>query len=633
MDPRTLKHWLNERPDAALLDAIDGREVHQDILPMLEAELHRSSQRLQRLKEYRNSLASFAYCLQPEILSNILLIYAKDNDMLFDLRWTRLLLVCRRWYDVAANTQNLWSYIDASATPIGYGANRPLLSQELDARDVRRIEAQRSRAGRSPLSIRMRIYDPPSDMKMAYTTVFWEPFCLSFLDLAAEHSYVCDLVRSMAPLHHANLKTLALHSSPKFGPDPSPLDIRDPLDVMLRNNIPSLQDLSLSDISFDWTLLHDLHTLCIKYYMSVPVPFALRDIVAALEQCPRLNTLKLVLPTDFELGGTAGFDPVPMTCLYTVIVQSMVLTACTELLQSLSHLPSSARIIVCTPGTADVQSISSLASYIGDHASSEGAPPIRSVGLKLSPIPQPPGFGNEELPPILPDARLGIVGERWLEHDRRDEHHHWVEVPYENAENAYIGLDVGIPVFSSDHILSNLLELLPLSETTHLDLRSAHELSTSHLNMLFIALPALTTVIVDLKPSAVKALVVALRAHLRNHGRTGATRIVLDHGRSTQNIGWDGVGQPLAGVQARGALVRVMTFCAESARAGAPLEAVELVHEPQQSRYRVLESPSDMDWSELSRDLQDGFIHQGVLHSCRPDLDGAKRDLFMTLDE
>ncbi|KZV61505.1 hypothetical protein PENSPDRAFT_540298, partial [Peniophora sp. CONT] len=74
--------------------------------------VERSSSRLQRLKEHRNSVASPMYRLQTEILSDIFLIYARENDELFNLRWTRLLFVCRRWYNIAMDTQGLWSFID-----------------------------------------------------------------------------------------------------------------------------------------------------------------------------------------------------------------------------------------------------------------------------------------------------------------------------------------------------------------------------------------------------------------------------------------------------------------------------------------------------------------------------------------
>ncbi|KZV62472.1 hypothetical protein PENSPDRAFT_544618, partial [Peniophora sp. CONT] len=71
----------------------------------------RSLLRVQRLKEHRNTLSSPMYRLQPELLSMIFYIYAKDNDELFNMRWVRLMFVCRRWHDIATRIPKLWSFI------------------------------------------------------------------------------------------------------------------------------------------------------------------------------------------------------------------------------------------------------------------------------------------------------------------------------------------------------------------------------------------------------------------------------------------------------------------------------------------------------------------------------------------
>ena len=99
MATREFKNALADVPQASLLDAVRGDQDRLITLPLLDAELRRSSHRLQRLKEYRNAFASPAYRLQPELLSTLFIIYARDNNELFDLRWTKLLLVCRRWYE------------------------------------------------------------------------------------------------------------------------------------------------------------------------------------------------------------------------------------------------------------------------------------------------------------------------------------------------------------------------------------------------------------------------------------------------------------------------------------------------------------------------------------------------------
>ena len=108
MDHRSVRNLVAEDPSVPLLDALNDAKENAIILPLLEAELERSSARLRRLQEYRNSIASPIYRLQPEIISNIFFIYAQDEGSLYGLRWTRTLLpVCRHWYRIAVDTQRL----------------------------------------------------------------------------------------------------------------------------------------------------------------------------------------------------------------------------------------------------------------------------------------------------------------------------------------------------------------------------------------------------------------------------------------------------------------------------------------------------------------------------------------------
>ena len=73
MASRALKDLLCEGPDTSLINAVDFQD-HRDLLPLLDAELERSSVRLRRLKEYRNGLASPFYNMLPEVLSRIFYI-------------------------------------------------------------------------------------------------------------------------------------------------------------------------------------------------------------------------------------------------------------------------------------------------------------------------------------------------------------------------------------------------------------------------------------------------------------------------------------------------------------------------------------------------------------------------------
>ncbi|KAI0032012.1 hypothetical protein K488DRAFT_38964, partial [Vararia minispora EC-137] len=46
-----------------------------------------------------------------EVISSIFLAFAEITDTLFNLKWVPLMLVCRRWHDVAIGTHALWSFV------------------------------------------------------------------------------------------------------------------------------------------------------------------------------------------------------------------------------------------------------------------------------------------------------------------------------------------------------------------------------------------------------------------------------------------------------------------------------------------------------------------------------------------
>ena len=84
----------------------------------------------------------------------IFLIYAEDNKILFNLRWARILLVCKHWYNVALRTPELWSYIEIRgfAMPEVFG---PVIAGEDLER--RRFGVQTMRAGQWPITLKIFI--------------------------------------------------------------------------------------------------------------------------------------------------------------------------------------------------------------------------------------------------------------------------------------------------------------------------------------------------------------------------------------------------------------------------------------------------------------------------------------------
>ncbi|KAJ7764940.1 hypothetical protein B0H16DRAFT_1310474, partial [Mycena metata] len=62
------------------------------------------------LKAKRNSMAPI--CTLPnELMTRILTTYAIDLNI-FELKWAKIMYVCRHWYELALAAQSLWGFID-----------------------------------------------------------------------------------------------------------------------------------------------------------------------------------------------------------------------------------------------------------------------------------------------------------------------------------------------------------------------------------------------------------------------------------------------------------------------------------------------------------------------------------------
>ncbi|KAJ7307751.1 hypothetical protein DFH08DRAFT_1051278, partial [Mycena albidolilacea] len=83
------------------------------------------------------------FALPTEILSKIFASYAFESGPTFDLRWTKVMFVCRRWHDIALAEPKLWATIVISS------------SMKLASLDL-----ILSRSGVAPLSIRITSSGP-----------------------------------------------------------------------------------------------------------------------------------------------------------------------------------------------------------------------------------------------------------------------------------------------------------------------------------------------------------------------------------------------------------------------------------------------------------------------------------------
>ncbi|KZV62459.1 hypothetical protein PENSPDRAFT_658093 [Peniophora sp. CONT] len=627
MDTRTLKGLLCATPSVPLIDAIDDGQTH--FLPLLDAELHLISSRLQRLKEYRNSLSSPMYRLHPELLSYIFFIYAQNNNELFDLRWTRLLFVCRRWHDVGKHTQSLWSYIDIKAVPPRRRPDGSHIVHDPDM-DIRRIETQRARAGLWPLTIRMAGNVHLSEAKQAYVSMFWNPTSLASFTVNGDNKCVEKMVHILAAHRHPLLKTLHMHClSRHLSAFP---DVREPMSIALRDNLPQLSHLSVLGLTFDWTSIQGLRHLSVDYMLDMPLPFSLRDIVDALSRCPLLEVFSMRLPPSFGLDTLTPLDVTALSHLSIISLRGGV-CVCTDLLRALTSISSSAKVIVDTTSrVTDLPSISSLATYAGRHASREGEPVLHSVAIAMMPARPTIGEVQAELPNPS-NTRFDIVSQRNPTRYRDDTHRLRVPASVELDHPSCITLSTTIPSVAADEALMNILQSWPLSKVTHVDLRSA-VVSISCLRAIFMGLPAASTVIVHPEAANVSTLLEFLEENLKERGQRVVANILFDAAavpimRSMPTPqAWNGFPRLFGEVLARRSIMRALQYCSKAARAGVPLDTIEIFNEPRDSSRRLIDLTADIDWSELCGDLQDGFVYEGIIHSARAEYDGIEKDSF-----
>ncbi|VDC04498.1 unnamed protein product [Peniophora sp. CBMAI 1063] len=632
MDTHVLVELLRDGPNEELIrTAGDAGQDPKGIVPLLDAELKRSASRLQRLKEYRNRLMSPMYRLEPELLSRIMFIYARDNDELYNLRWTRLIFVCRRWHDVATHALKLWSFIEVVAPDTVKSLTRA--PQELYARDIGRVGSQRSRAAHSPLSVKMSAADADLyEGKTTFMSMFnWYPSSLSSLILTAKAGYVEPIARMLATHRHDILTNLKVRCGDCTVAELATLRLS--FDVAFQDNLPQLSHLTI-DITFDWALLRGLRTLRVLFSnyrddrAALSLTFTLRDIVDALARCPLLEHLEIRLPHGFAHNATSAVFPVSLPYLDTAFIQA-ALSVCSEFLGALSGSPSTAKMSVnATSPSDDLSTLSRLSSFLSTHASNEGAPVIRSLVMARQSRLGALGAQRTSILTIIGrtsttrlDGRTAMPLSSWS-----------VERAY--TTSSHIGFEAKIADSLTElQALTNTLRSWPLSQVTHLDLRSMSP-AQNPLYIILDEVPAVTSVVVRPNSSAARELIEYLRSQLREYGRRVLARIAFDASsvRDTQAGDLAGLlANPLlpSTATARETVMRMLLYCREAATAGVAMDVIELYDEPKlNTRHRLMDPEEEIDWSELYSDLRYGFVYEGVLHSGNPEYDGRRWDSF-----
>ncbi|KAI0027924.1 hypothetical protein K488DRAFT_90297 [Vararia minispora EC-137] len=373
----SLGELLKDGPSPELLTAIQNDVSYKALVPLLDTELERQEVRLRDLRAYRNMLAAPIHNLPAEIISRVFLYYASEECALFDLRWTCLLFVCRRWRDIGNSSPPLWSFIDLGKPSHDYSRMWTQLA---------RLVAQRNRAGDWPLTIKCALYGScSSDIVNMYDPFFWKPEFLRSLDINMDVEALCAVLGRMASFSHPLLKFLrvqarlrVLEDNVEEGDPQAEHPIHLP-SALLGRAIPHLEILELWDVIPDWSTIRNITSLHVSL-TSPPDPehkFALRDLIDALSRCPQLESLKADIPPVPALD--------PLLCNGATLSKLCVLhlrgnwLSCLQVLTCIIIPPSAT--LACNAPLPSGPVYRPLALYFRRHYRSVGAPTIKGLAF------------------------------------------------------------------------------------------------------------------------------------------------------------------------------------------------------------------------------------------------------------
>ncbi|TRM67520.1 hypothetical protein BD626DRAFT_625957 [Schizophyllum amplum] len=326
---------------------------------------------LSALMSYRNSLVSIA-SLPDEILSEIFICYGHAMNALYNLHWTGLMRVCRRWRAVGMATPALWSYVQAGTT-----------------RSSGNLPVQLRLSGAHPLSVRIRATDYEStarDIRLDWLTSL-EPHMdrIHSLAVSAEYDSLAAILTKLGKEKRVQLRHLTL----SFTYDSEETDdaFFIPADITA-NIVHGLQSLDLSNIEIDWHQLRNLSKLTIcRYLYSRGLPtLPLQTVLGMLHRLPALTRLVLFNCIPLANALDEELPAVDTHPLQGVELLSLHASLCTTILSSI-HLSQDALISLDQlQGLYDGVDARALLVLLHRQFRRPGAPILRSLELRTSDI-------------------------------------------------------------------------------------------------------------------------------------------------------------------------------------------------------------------------------------------------------
>ncbi|KAJ7112027.1 hypothetical protein C8R43DRAFT_153323 [Mycena crocata] len=435
-------------------------------LDTIDIEIAWHLSRVYALRRHRNNSVPI-FRLPNEIIGRIFLLCGEEARERHKLGLLSLILVCRRWHDLARLHRQLWSFIHVFSHQDG------------------RLIPQLNYSHPAPLTIKFDHY-------LEHHSFSILPCTSRFLDLDIRGAPIVlwDFMHQLATYDLPMLERLVL--------DPGRIEELAPsFPDEFFQRAPCLRSLGLRDIPLHWSSLQNLTDIslisCLESTTSHIPTFS--SLLSTLRASPKLRTLCLEDVVEF-VDGSHGLPIVDLPSLHSLTLHDKA-DASTQLLQHIAY-PVTTRISLHVGPISMVTELAPLFGQLRLHLRAPGAPMLR-----LFAVVEPGTYATGEL------TQFSVSAYSATSPPLLNEHRH-------HADMHLFCLPVSQEC--SHEIAARFLDVLPAAHITHLDARHAAALSQDSWAALVALLPAVDSLYLRLD-GEMHALVGALRVlHLERSG-------------------------------------------------------------------------------------------------------------------
>ncbi|KAF7325053.1 hypothetical protein MKEN_00547900 [Mycena kentingensis (nom. inval.)] len=320
-----------------------------DTVSAIDARIAFLTAELLALRAKRNTFAPIQR-LPNEIISLVIEQHASTAQEInrFDLHWSKIMLVCRRWFEIAMSQHSLW-------------ANIAILATRFTSHDMSRRQIERS--GTVPLNVRATLLGESSDAawfisflpRLARLELGGTPECLesvvNMLDSAPPLLSLSALQISVLP----GVQDVVNQDSPVRLP-PS----------LLTEKLPNLRQISLDAAELHWSSIGNLQSLKMSgcFNLDHDGPVGVDDILHIPRRCPTLREL-LWHAEGVELLPAVTTAPVELPQLEYIELQAM--SAPINAILEHVRLPNTASMMVAAFPLATASDVVDVLAALDSH--------------------------------------------------------------------------------------------------------------------------------------------------------------------------------------------------------------------------------------------------------------------------